>query len=94
MNGPLLLRCLGDADVLRNAAMLISDDPQRYLRYYRNLCKSSIRPSNEDYVTTAPLLYLGGKGIIALRRHARGPDFTARKPWTTNKGEGSHQTFP
>lgn len=94
MNDPLLLRCLGDGPVLRNAAPRISDDPQRYLGCYRSLHEPSIRPSNEDYVTTAPPLYLGEQGIIALRHHARGPNYTAHKPWTTNKGEGSHQTFP
>lgn len=93
MNDALLFRCLGDGDVVRNAGLRISDDHRRHLRYYRNLRKPSIRPSNGDYVTTAPLLYLGGKGIIALH-HARGPNYAARKPWTTNKGEGSHQTFP
>lgn len=60
MNGALLLRCLGDGDVLRNAGLQISDDHQRHLRYYRGLLKPSIRPSNEDYVTTAPLFHLGG----------------------------------
>lgn len=51
MNGPLLLRCLGDGHVLRNAGLRSPDDPQRYLEYYRNLLEPSTRPSNDDDVT-------------------------------------------
>lgn len=91
MNDPLLLRCLGDGDVLRNVGLRILEDPRRYLRYHRTLFKPPIDPSNAHHVTTALLPRITGHHRPTPRT---GTQLHSPQAWTTNKGEGSHQTFP